>query len=215
MIARLALVITTVTVLTFGVAHAATLMVAPEDLTIERGATSVPVTTCTLTATADAYVDENGPNRNANFGTSTLLGVRSDRAANRRAFLAFDIASCAVPPGASLQDAQLRLFMSQAPSADRSYEVRRVTAAWGETTVTWNNAPAVAGVTSSVATGTTSNVTLQWTVTADVAAFLSGTANNGWRVNDSVEDTNPGFFAGQLHSRENTTAPVLEITYYP
>ena len=93
-----------------------------------------------------------------------------------------------------------------------------MTGAWTETGVTWTNQPAVAAsATSSVVTGTTSNVTLTWTVTADVQAFVDGTTNRGWRLIDQTESSGAARL-GQFRSAEFGTAsqrPVLEVTYYP
>jgi hypothetical protein len=92
-----------------------------------------------------------------------------------------------------------------------------VSAAWGEGTITWTNQPAVGAVSASTATGTTSGVTLQWNVTSDVQAWVSGTANNGFRIADSSESQNPAR-EGQFDSREGATPsqrPILLVSYYP
>ncbi len=93
-----------------------------------------------------------------------------------------------------------------------------MSASWTETGITWTNQPAVAAsATSSVVTGTTSNVTLTWAVTADVQAYVDGTANNGWRIKDLTENSSTAR-TGQFRSAEYGTAsqrPILEITYYP
>ena len=73
-----------------------------------------------------------------------------------------------------------------------------------------------ATATASVPTGTTNGVTLQWNVTADVAAFLAGTApNDGWVVKDVNEGTGSEF---RFASRETGTVasrPQLAITFAP
>ena len=83
-------------------------------------------------------------------------------------------------------------------------------ACWGETTQNWSNQPATAGTaTSSVASGTTSSVYLDWTVTADVQAWVAGTASNyGLAVKDTNEDGTTA--TAKFNSRDNntiTTAP--------
>jgi hypothetical protein len=218
------LVAVLVAVVATGVGFAAALAITPKSLTVHTAASTVPISTCTRTPAADSYVHaSNGGN---NFGTATTLQVRSAVALgllpdDKRSFLRFDLSSCSIPTNARVETASLTLFLSTAPSASRTYELHRATASWGETTVTWNNQPAVAAVaTGSVATGTTANVTRQWNVLADVRTFVDGTvANNGWRIKDLVEGGLLGnSFEGQFRSREHTTTsqrPTLAITYYP
>jgi hypothetical protein len=206
------------------VAFAAALAIAPKRLTVLTSASTVPISTCTLTPSADSYVHVGSGG--SNFGTATTLHVRSAvtlglLADDKRSLVRFDLSSCAIPTNARVETATMTVFMSTAPSASRTYDLHRVTASWGETTVTWNNQPAVAAVaTGSVATGTTANVTRQWNVVTDVRTFVAGTAtNNGWRIKDQVEGGLLGnSFEGRFSSREHGTAsqrPSLVITYYP
>ncbi len=74
----------------------------------------------------------------------------------------------------------------------------------------------VAGV-NDACDGQTLSVTLTWTVTADVQAFVDGTANNGWRISDRTESSGT-VRTSQFRSAEYGTAaqrPILEATYYP
>jgi hypothetical protein len=60
-------------------------------------------------------------------------------------------------------------------------------------------------------------VTLSWDVTADVQAFVDGTADNGWRINDQTEGSATAR-TGQFRSAEYGTVsqrPILEVSYYP
>lgn len=202
------------------VGFASALAIAPKSLTVHTAASSVPISTCTLTSAADTYADQGSGG--SNFGTATTLQVRSGTtlillADNKRTFVRFDLASCSIPSSARVLTGRVRLFMSSAPSATRTYQASRVTASWAETSLDWNNQPGVAATATATAlTGTTSNVTLEWDVVADVRAFVAGTAtNNGWRIADAVE-SNTG--ESQFRSREHGTAsqrPSLVVTYYP
>lgn len=199
------------------VAYAASLGVTPNRLTATTSATSISASTCSLQPVADTYADEFS--LLSNFGNSTDLLVRSLAANDRRSYLRFDLASCSIPAAAEVETAVMSLYLSAAPSASRTYDAYRVTAAWTETGLTWSNQPsASATATSSVATGTTSGVTLSWNVLADVTAFVAGTAtNDGWQIRDSVEDSLVSR-ASTLGSRERGTGsqrPKLVITYYP
>jgi hypothetical protein len=192
------------------VALAASLTVGSARLTLYAN--------CTLrTAPTDSDVDQSSPTNN--FGTSSDLYVRSKSGnANRRTFVTFTLTSCSIPSTATVTSATLGLYMTSAPSTTRTYEARRVNATWGETTINWNNQPAVSGVTSTVATGTTSNVRLQWNVTTDVQAFVSGTAtNHGWRVSDQTENAAASpeakFASGEFGTA--SSQPTLVVRYYP
>ncbi|MGH3006811.1 MAG: DNRLRE domain-containing protein [Gaiellaceae bacterium] len=201
------------------VGFAASLPLTPKRLTVFTSASSIPISTCTLSASAaDTYADGAALSQGSNFGTATQLHVRSDSLGNKRSFVRFDLSSCSIPSGARIETATVSLHLSTAPGENRTYQIRRVSASWGETTLTWSNQPGVAGsATDSASTGTTNGVTLAWAVVADVQAFVNGTANNGWRVADAAEGALIGV-EGRLSSREHATAsqrPSLVITYYP
>ena len=175
--------------------------------------------TVTLAAAEDSYVDQNIPD--TNYGTNTVIRVRSTTIGNpdhnQRTFARFDTSG--IPPSATVVSATLRLFTYQAPTASRSYDASRVTASWGQGSITWNNQPAVAGsATSTVATGTANDVWLGWDVTADVQAFVNGgQANYGWRIKDQVE-SNPTDMEARIRSTEYTGTtydPQLVVTYWP
>lgn len=213
-----------VAVVSTGVGFAAALAITPRSLTVHTAASTVPISTCTLTSAADSYVHVGSGG--SNFGTATTLHVRSAVTLglvpdDKRSFVRFDLSSCSIPSNARVVTAKTKLFLSTAPTASRSNELHRVTASWGETTVTWNNQPGVAALaTGTLATGTTSNVTLEWDVLSDVSAFVAGTAtNNGWRIKDQVEGGLLGnSYEGRFNAREHATTserPTLEITYYP
>jgi hypothetical protein len=203
-------------------AFASSLGVTSSDVTVDTVGTTVPISTCTLTASADTYADQ--ALLISNFGGAATMQVESSQtlalvATNKRGFVRFDLSSCAIPAVANVLSGTLKLFLSGAPSASSTYEVFRTTANWGETTLTWNTQPAVAGAASVLTTtGTTSAVTLSWNVVGDVRSFVSGSvANNGWRVNDQTESSATAR-TGTFATREAGTAaqrPTLVITYYP
>ncbi|HZC28263.1 MAG TPA: DNRLRE domain-containing protein, partial [Gaiellaceae bacterium] len=209
-------------VLGTGVAFAASLGVSSGDLTTYTVATTVPISSCTVTASGDTYADQSTLNAGGNFGTNTTMLVESSQAlglgTNKRSFVKFDLSSCSIPASAQIVSSTLNLYLSTAPTAARTYDAYRVTASWAETSLTWNNQPSVAAsATSSIGTGTTSGTTLSWNVASDVQSFVSGSAtNNGWLIRDSSESsstTRRGTFA----TRETGTAsqrPSLAITYY-
>ncbi|MBD0328876.1 MAG: DNRLRE domain-containing protein [Thermoleophilia bacterium] len=197
-----------------GSAYAATLGVTSRQLT--ESSRAVVVQTCTLSAaTADSYTREDAGS--SNFGTATTLDVRNLLAARRFSFVRFDLSSCAIPSGAWVESATLTLTVLAAPLTSLTYEVHRVTAGWGQGTITWSNQPVVSPSPSATfTTGTTAPATRQVAVTADVDAFVAGTAtNNGWRIRDP-NTLSTGATLVQFASTENGTAanrPRLEIRY--
>jgi hypothetical protein len=198
-------------------ASAASLPTGSEKLVAYRALSIVPVTSCVLGAQADSYVSEF--ELSTNHGTATSLTVRSESLGNRRSLLQFDVASCAIPSGALIRSATVRLVVTTAPAESRTYAVHRVTGSWTETGVTWSNQPSVASsATASASTGTIAGAVVQWSVEPDVDAFVQGTAvNNGWRVSDASEGALTSVQTA-FAARENGTTsirPSLSITYYP
>jgi hypothetical protein len=203
-----------------GVGSAASLTLTAEKLTSVSEASTVPISTCSLTiSNADTYADQ--ASSTTNFGTATTMLVQSRSASrNRRSYVKFDIASCSIPATAEVKTATLTLNMTVAPSASRTYNALRVTSSWLETDpggLDWGVQPTVAGVTSSQTIFTpTGDKT--WNVQADVALYAAGTATNyGWSIRDSVESSATAY-SSTWRTRENGTAalrPRLTITYYP
>jgi hypothetical protein len=212
------------------VAHAASLNLASQAVTAYRTCviTATPITT---TAVADASVRQ--ASATSNFGVVTTNDIASAASANRRLYIRFDLTVCspAIPSSATVRLATLRIYASAISAACRTIDVFRVTSAWTETAITWNNQPfgttinnpASGSASDSFAVGTPvgcENLAAGYMVgaspTADVAAFVAGTATNfGWMLRDDVE--------GAATARTETTsakelgtlaqAPQLVITY--
>ena len=207
------------------VASAADLPVSTQKLTGFKTCTITAYPTGS-TADIDAYVKQDAST--SNFGAVSDLSVQTRSTRNWRAFIRFDLAKCspAIPAGAQVKVATLRLYLFSAPTSDRSYEARRVVApcpeglgtCWGETTLTWNNQPGAAAATDTrTVCALCQNTYQDWTVTTDVQGFVSGSATNyGWRIGDVTEDG--ASILGKFRAREvnaATTSPQLVITYTP
>lgn len=175
-------------------------------------------TTSGYSPIADSYVSEVSPN--SNYGGSGKLQVRSKNCSNplenKRTFIKFDFH---FPEGTVINSAVLKLYMKDAPSKSRTYELKKVLESWKERDpngIDWNNQPSVGDLTDSVATGDSNPKWLEWDVTRDVQKFVDGTYSNyGWRINDSIESEHTGF-QGKFYSRESNDTdkrPILEITF--
>ena len=201
-----------------GVASAAGLSIDTGGLTVVTR-TYGAVRTCTLTAVSDTYV--NKALATTNFGTGTTLLLNADTTSTERVFVRFDLSTCApsIPSDALVQTAKVQLTVSVAALATRTYDLRRATAAWVETTATWNVQPAVAGsptASTTVTLGTLVGTVVEWTATGDVQSYVTGAATNlGWRLSDASEGIALGTPLA-LGSREAATGqPKLVVTYLP
>jgi calcineurin-like phosphoesterase family protein len=163
------------------------------------GPTSTPTPTGTsgqpvaFAPDADAYVNASSPS--TNYGSVTTL--RTDGSPDVHSYLRFTVQGL----GASIARAQLQVYANSASTSG----IRAVAVSnnsWVETTVNYNNAPALGSVLASsaaVATGT-------W-ITLDVSSYVSvqGTFSFGL--------TTPGATAISFQSREaSTNRPRLVIT---
>jgi hypothetical protein len=197
-----------------------------------------PYRTCTITATptsTTAVTDTTVRQATAtsNFGTLTTITVASGSSANQRTYVRFDLTACspAIPSSAIVRLATLRLYVSTLPSACRVLDLFPVTAAWGETTLTWNSQPFGAAInnpasgsrtgTFSVGPATCQNQSAGayvtgGTVTSDVASFVAGTATNyGWMIRDDAEGSATTRTATFSAKELGTVAqePQLVVTY--
>jgi hypothetical protein len=181
---------------------AASLSLSSQMLTPYRtcGVSATPTTTGSV---ADTTVKQ--ASATTAFGTATTSVVSSASSANQRAYLRFDLTACSpsIPSTATIRLATLRLYLSGVPAACRTIDVFRVSSTWTEAGLTWNsqpfgttiNNPASGSRTAAIAVGTPAGCTNQaagyaagGSVTADVAAFVAGSATNfGWMLRDDVE----------------------------
>ena len=210
---------------------AAGLSVTSEHLTTTATCALVSYPTGSSYST-DSFVASN--NTSQNNGAVKNLTVQTQAGNNQRIYVGFALTAClfAPPSGAIVRSATLRMFENGALApACRTYDVFRNTVAWGESTITWANQPA--GTTSNVPASATrtasqdvgspttcanhaSNAYVSWDVSADVSAFLAGTAtNDGWMIRDDVEDASPAAHIKFFAREQNTLvdAPQLLITY--
>ena len=181
----------------------------------------------------DNCVHQVNPPPTTCTATAATTYVRTKPSDNARTYLRFDLSAAspgALPAGASITLAQVRLTVATTPVAQRTYNIQRADATWNEGAITWANQP---GVTGAVGTGTILTTLtgglgggdpqtwVKWSVTADVQGFASGSfANNGWRISDATEN-NASEVRGRFHTTEGSCTggtckrvmPVLLIDY--
>jgi len=158
-----------------------------------------------IPAAADTYVASGHPLEN--FGSDALfLGYNDvgDAYGAQRILAVFDVDG-AIPDGAIVNDATLRLrltFSSPADDAPMATALRRVTSAWGELTVTWSTRPEVAEVHAVTAIGSVATW-YDFQVTDLVAGWNAGTfANHGVEI---AGDETPQQRERAFYARETMT----------
>ncbi len=149
-------------------------------------------TAVTLNPVADAYVSQSSPK--TNYGTASTLRV--DGSPVQRSYLRFNVQSIS---GAVTQ-ATLRIYANS--SQGTGYTVSRVASnTWGESTITYNNAPALGsaiGASGPAVAGT-------WT-SVDVTAYVTGNGAYSFAL------TTSNATALSLASRQATNKPQLVIS---
>lgn len=173
---------------------------------------------------------------NNNFGVSTVITVGLDSTGNKRiGLLKFDLSSVSIPANAFFGTAILTVNFSSVTgtqnivfyralvawdegsgnnaAGDASWAERQSGVAWGTAGARGSGTDRSASATGTIVNPTASVRTLD--VSTDVAAWLTGTANNGWVIDYSDETGNSK--VKNIDSSDNATAgnrPKLDITYY-
>lgn len=145
----------------------------------------------TVEPVADSYVNESSPA--TNYGTSTQL--RIDGSPVVRSYLRFSVGGLAGP----VTSATLRVWANSGSST--GYEVRGVAdGTWGETTITFGNAPAPGGVVAASGPFTSGRY-----VAVDVTPLITGNGTYDLAL------TGPGSTAVSFGSRESANRPQLVV----
>ena len=166
-----------------------------------------PPSTTTLVVTDDATV-RGGTYASRNYGTATSGQVQNSSASNTRwHYLQLDTSSHV----GSVSRAVLRLSMTGAKSATTPLAVKAVSNAWNESTITWNNKPAVGAI---VASGSVTGNRAKW-YEFDVTEYVKAQRLSGvTRVSVAIQATQATSSLVQLSSGEATASlrPQLVIT---
>ncbi len=145
-----------------------------------------------LTATGDARVVCQNPN--TNYGSETALALQQYTKGHRqRIFVQFDITS--IPQNVTVNDVDFKIYyffyMAGNPSGQNTI-AKKVTGAWTESTITWNNEP---GSTTSGQVSLNMPASYGWmNYDADtiVQSWVNGSSPNyGFLVKFNTEYTTP------------------------
>jgi hypothetical protein len=160
--------------------------------------------TLTVSADADAWIDQGSPSDNK--GSDSILKVQSKSGSNMRALIRFGLPG--LPQGCVVQSATLRVY---APSwkDSRIIQAFQVSASWSENNVTWSNQP---GTTGAAATTGSGNGYREWNVAGQVQSMYAA-GNYGFLIRDENENQD---HEQQFHAREKgETIPQLVISFAP
>ena len=178
--------------------------------------------TTTLTATADARISQSRPT--TNYGTQATLAASTTTSNNQRSLVKFTLpdtgATPPLPSDSSIKVSTVTMQMTTAPGSSSTQAAHRVLGStpWTEAGVTWNTRDGSAAwsfgggaagtdystnAAASTGSGTTSNVSLSWTVLGETGGssnipqdWLTGAiTNNGLLVKDSTEAGGGGISA--------------------
>jgi len=207
------------TAVSLAVRMSANVSIGPDTFSSRQAASNRPelvvafasgADTVVFNAEADAHV-RDGTSANTNFGTATSLESKNSTVSgnHRRTFVRFPITGV----GSNVTAATLRLFGNSVTTAKMVGVYSNSNTTWGETSITWNGAPAIGpkqGASKSV--GTTA-ATVTWDVTSYVQA--QRTAGATAVTFELKQDTANNEGVTSFASRQNATTenwPTLEVT---
>jgi hypothetical protein len=148
----------------------------------------------TLTANADAWIDQSSPS--SNKGSDSILKVMSKSGnGNLRAVVRFALPS--MPQGCSVETATLRIYAKSAANGRTLQAWMLGGSSWSEGGITWANQPATTNGAVTVSSGTGYR---DWNVAGMVQAQY-GSGNNGFLIRDANENQSA---EQQFHSREES-----------
>lgn len=156
----------------------------------------------------DSFVKENVAG--ANFGDTPRLWVNGGGSADQR--FAYLYHSRPFPLGARILTAKLRLFLDGSWSGTNSLTVKRITSAWSESKLNWNNKPTVTATNSAAASvvGGTDGQVVEFDIMNMTNDISSGSAFFGFRIEMS-QHADRAFKSSDVGN--STLRPELEVTW--
>ena len=176
----------------------------------------------TLSAVADTYVQKQSPDDN--FGTSGATRVRGSSYDPMKTYIRFDMSSVSDPTQITAATFSVSSYLGGNWNAwtFNVYGLNNGDAGenWGETAITWNDAPA----NDSSSAGFASNATLLGTFTgtgnsyvnfssAGLVNFLK--ADTDGKVTLMISTTNTTGTIQSINARNQSSPPKLEVTVVP
>lgn len=158
----------------------------------------------------DTYVKQNRPSDK--HAGSDMLEFTNISGSQRYAYLSF---ARPFPKGVTILSAKLRMTQRFDEVGSTTVTLKKVTAAWTSTKMTWNNKPAVTATDSKAVTKSTQPKYTVWEfdVTTHMQAVADGAAWYGWRFETSNTTYYRQFFSANASVSGRSVKPTLEIVY--
>jgi len=163
-------------------------------------------TTVELIAVEDAGAVQSVPTFTGGGTPYFVLNSRPGGSFDHNLVL-FDLA--AIPADAVISSAVFRLHVN-ASANPLDIELGRVEGAWEEGTLTWNNKPAITWGGAPFTQNAPAVGDVDWTITAQVQAWLAGTQPN---YGVALRGVTSGTGGVRADTREGASAPRLLVTY--
>ena len=189
----------------------------------------VPNENITISAPSDvqdAYIRSDLPANSAGTGTSMIIG-KTYTAGYRRSLLQFDVSG--IPANSTINSATVRLFdvspngtATGVPNngnpqltGTQTYQFRRLTTSWSQSTVTFNTPWTTAGgdfsgsVTGTITSTNADNLgfVTSTNLAADVQLWVDGTANHGWLLRHATETGSASLATIKWYATSEETIP--------
>lgn len=180
------------------------------------------VTTCVTiqnvgpltTAVDDANIitDPTDPTKaNTNYGTVQQMNVGFVGTDYRRILMKFDLAGAGIPAGSTVSSATLTLRMIQSPGKN-PVDLFAAAGPWSEASVTWNTAPALGALQSTISTlGVVNNTNLNVSLSAGLVESWINPATNYGLVFDHSTAGRTVF--GSAEAPTTGPRPKLQVCY--
>lgn len=160
----------------------------------------------TVYGTIDAWTNQDHPN--VNHGPDSRLMLKGQTSHKKYGYVLF---AKPFPPGALVLNATMTVTLAASWPGTTTITVRRVTASWRESGITWNNQPATSGthVATKVVTGGAKDDAVTVDLTSMIADVAGGAAWYGVRV--EIDANGPLYlWASEAVARP---APKLDIEW--
>ncbi len=188
---------------------------AAADFCTTPGAT-ITRASATTDSSVDPFVDdtfvEQERSTTVNGVNNHHLELRSDPGKNARVLIRFALPT--ISSRCAITGATLRLWFHN--TSPIPVAVDRLTASWSETTATWANQPAPAGVPVTATVDAPADGYVDLDVTTLAQDWHAGVANHGLVIRTAPEDASPALTA-TAHSKdkqgESSQWPMLVLTW--
>ncbi|MEU6728460.1 DNRLRE domain-containing protein [Nonomuraea wenchangensis] len=200
------------------------LVIEPDQAFLADAGTAYPVSVAaavTLPGMTDVWISDYGTPGSSTYRNTTLwVGTYDDSGAAlvERAYLKFDTSALAKVNVSAATLSMRRTEAYGCGDAQSGIKAQRVTAAWTDTALTWENQPGTATAGEAVANDTAScgaPGTMSWNLAAMAQAWASGSANHGLMlrgVDETLDGGRPQYDRA-FESFNATNKPTLNVTY--